>query len=145
MENWLYLIRIVFILIVLLFIQGIINTIQKDVEKNTEEKEIHLLKKKHMNLEAVKGGDKIKLVKNDIDNLEQIYFGRDMNNDIVADDKYISGSHFKISKANEEYIIEDLNSTNGTILNGKILTEPNMLKNNDVISLGEIQFKIHIY
>jgi len=143
-ENWLYLIRIVFILAIFLFIQGIINTIQKDLEPSSKDEAPEIVKRK-LKLEAVKCGERIKLIKGDLDNLEEIHFGRDMNNEIVADDKYISGNHFKINKVNEEYFIEDLNSTNGTILNNKQLGKAENLKNNDIISLGEIQFKVHIY
>lgn len=144
MENWLYLIRIIFILVIFLFIQSIINTIQKDLEPSSTEEEPEIVKRK-LKLEAIKHGERIKLVKGDLDNLDEIHFGREMNNDIVADDKYISGSHFKINKTNEEYFIEDLNSTNGTLLNNKQLDKAEKLKNNDIIGLGEIQFKAHIY
>lgn len=144
MENWLYLIRIVFILVIFLFIQSIINTIQKDLEPSSKDEAPEIVERK-LKLEAVKCGERIKLVKGDLDNLNEIHFGRDMNNDIVADDIYISGSHFKINKINEEYFIEDLNSTNGTLLNNKHLSKVEKLKNNDIIGLGEIQFKVHIY
>lgn len=144
MENWLYLIRIVFILIIFLFIQGIINTIQKDLESDVTE-EAPEIKTKRLKLEVIKGSEKIKLIKDEIDNLEEIHFGRDITNDIVVEDKYISSSHFKINKINEEYYLEDLNSTNGTTLNNRQIDKAVKLKNNDIISLGEIQFKAHVY
>lgn len=144
MENWLYLIRIVFILVIFLFIQSIINTIQKDLESNLVE-EVPEVKTKRLKLEVIKGSEKIKLIKDEIDNLEEIHFGRDITNDIVAEDKYISSSHFKINKINEEYHLEDLNSTNGTVLNNRQIDKAVKLKNNDIISLGEIRFKAHIY
>lgn len=143
MEVWLYLIRIVFILLIFLFLQNIINTIQKDIETEPEEEKPP--KHSKFKLEVVKGADKIKLIRGDIDSLEEINLGRETTNDIVVDDKYISTNHFKIKKINNLYFIEDSGSTNGTFLNGNLLTDRIKLKNNDIISLGSVHFRVNIY
>ncbi|MBU2573214.1 MAG: FHA domain-containing protein [Elusimicrobia bacterium] len=45
--------------------------------------------------------------------------GRKPDNDIVLDNQAVSGRHCKIYQAGDTYFVEDLNSTNGTFVNGK--------------------------
>jgi pSer/pThr/pTyr-binding forkhead associated (FHA) protein len=49
----------------------------------------------------------------------KIRLGRDKANDIVLEDKLVSRRHAVIQKIGEEYFLEDLGSTNGTLVNGK--------------------------
>jgi hypothetical protein len=49
----------------------------------------------------------------------KIKLGRDKANDIVLEDKLVSRRHAVIQKIGEEYFLEDLGSTNGTLVNGK--------------------------
>jgi predicted component of type VI protein secretion system len=63
--------------------------------------------------------------------------GRDPANDLVVDHIEISRNHTKITRVNDIFMIEDLNSTNGTFLNGRRITKSERLKDGDLISLGE--------
>jgi hypothetical protein len=63
--------------------------------------------------------------------------GRDPANDFVVDDIEVSRNHAKITCNEGVYRIEDLNSTNGTLLNGRKILSPEKLKNGDLINLGE--------
>jgi hypothetical protein len=49
----------------------------------------------------------------------RIRLGRDKANDIVLDDKLVSRRHALIQKIKDEYFLEDLGSTNGTLVNGQ--------------------------
>lgn len=71
---------------------------------------------------------------------DELTLGRSSSNNIVIKDPYISKNHFKIIKDEENFFIEDLNSSNGTYLNGDKLEDVAILKNNDVIRIGEIEF-----
>jgi pSer/pThr/pTyr-binding forkhead associated (FHA) protein len=51
-----------------------------------------------------------------------ITVGRSMENDVRMDDKFISRRHLKILKKDKRYFIEDLNSRNGTFVNGDQIT-----------------------
>ncbi|MEA3452195.1 MAG: FHA domain-containing protein [Bacteroidota bacterium] len=66
-------------------------------------------------------------------------FGRQSSNDMVVDNKFISRNHFTIKYQNGNYIISDLNSTSGTIVNGKKI-QTHTLKSNDHIQAGPVQF-----
>jgi pSer/pThr/pTyr-binding forkhead associated (FHA) protein len=63
--------------------------------------------------------------------------GRDPANDFVVEDIEVSRNHAKISCDKEIYRIEDLNSTNGTFINGRKISTPEALKDGDLIRLGE--------
>src|SRR5262245_16450887 len=54
---------------------------------------------------------------------ETITIGRMKGNTIVIEDSSISLMHAKITRKDGEYYLKDLNSTNGTILNGQPLGE----------------------
>ena len=63
--------------------------------------------------------------------------GRDPESDIVIDDIEISRNHLVITSDGETFQIEDLDSTNGSFLNGKKLKKLTDIKNGDLISLGD--------
>ena len=62
---------------------------------------------------------------------ETIYIGRDPENDIQIDDKYISRRHLKLQRKGNQYFIQDLNTKNGTFVNGK------QINPNNPFALGE--------
>ncbi len=67
-----------------------------------------------------------------------VRIGRDMTNDIVLQDPEVSRFHVTLKWTDTGFQLEDLNSTNGTRLNGAPLTpnEPQLLRANDVIQLA---------
>ena len=66
--------------------------------------------------------------------------GRRPYNDIVIDNLAISGEHAVIQMTGGQVYIEDLNSTNGTNLNGKAVKRE-LLHNNDTIEIGKYKIK----
>lgn len=61
--------------------------------------------------------------------------GRKPDNDLVLDDPTVSGHHARIVKIQAAYFLEDLKSTNGTLLNTKAV-DRRQLQDADVISIG---------
>lgn len=75
----------------------------------------------------------------------QMVLGRDESSaDIVLQDPLVSRRHVRISWKAIEFIIEDLGSSNGTLLNGSPLTKAHVLKSGDRIELGNssLQFQV---
>lgn len=66
--------------------------------------------------------------------------GRASDSDIIIDDPYLSSKHALISKRGPKMIIQDLNSTNGTFLNGKKVKKPMHLREKDEVVLGIKRF-----
>ena len=71
---------------------------------------------------------------------ERTTIGRKPHNDIQIDNLAVSGDHAVIVTIMNDCILEDLGSTNGTLVNG-VLAKKHILKNNDVIELGKYKLK----
>lgn len=69
--------------------------------------------------------------------------GRKLHNDIVLDSMVVSGEHcaFKLSGI-ADVTLEDLGSTNGTYINGHMIKSPQLLRDADIITIGNfsVQF-----
>ena len=72
----------------------------------------------------------------------EVTIGRKEDNSIVLNDRHVSANHGKLLIKNEVLFIEDLNSTNGTYLNGNKLKGRAKLSNQDEIRIGSGVFKI---
>jgi hypothetical protein len=66
--------------------------------------------------------------------------GRRPYNDIVIDNLAVSGEHAVLQMSGAEVHLEDLNSTNGTYVNGKAVKKQ-LLQNSDVIEVGKYKIK----
>lgn len=73
-------------------------------------------------------------------NKERLTLGRKAHNDIQIDNLAISGEHAAIVTILNDSFLEDLNSTNGTLVNGQPIKK-HFLKNNDVVELGKYKLK----
>ena len=64
--------------------------------------------------------------------------GRNRDNDVILDDRQVSGRHAKLAFSANQFSVMDLGSLNGTRLNGNPLSarEPNTFRPGDVISVG---------
>ena len=68
--------------------------------------------------------------------------GRSSENDIALSEKTISTSHCRIKVVNDEFVIEDLNSTNGTFIDGKKISKEKLEQGNE-LQLSSIKLKVH--
>jgi pSer/pThr/pTyr-binding forkhead associated (FHA) protein len=66
--------------------------------------------------------------------------GRRPYNDIVIDNLAVSGEHAVIQLSGNDVSLEDLNSTNGTYINGKAVKKQ-QLANSDTIEIGKYKIK----
>lgn len=71
---------------------------------------------------------------------ERMTIGRKPHNDIQIDNLAVSGEHAVIVTIMNDSFLEDLNSTNGTLVNGQPIKK-HFLQNNDVIELGKYKLK----
>ena len=66
--------------------------------------------------------------------------GRRPYNDIVIDNLAVSGEHAVLLMTGNEVFLEDLNSTNGTYVNGKAVKKQ-LLQNADTVEIGKYKIK----
>jgi len=65
---------------------------------------------------------------------ERTTIGRRPFNDIILDNRAISGEHAVVIRSQHDHILEDLGSTNGTFVNGQPIRK-HFLQDNDIIEL----------
>ncbi len=73
---------------------------------------------------------------------DALTFGRAPDNDISLDDPRVSRYHAVLRREGEQLILEDLGSTNGTLVNGKRIYSPHTLQPTETISIGASVFSV---
>jgi S1-C subfamily serine protease len=69
--------------------------------------------------------------------MKTVYIGRNIDNDVVLPDPFVSGKHACIVLNDDgSYFISDLGSRNGTFVNGLTITQSSLYYN-DIVKLGE--------
>ena len=73
-----------------------------------------------------------------------VTIGRDAGSDIVLHDKKASRNHAMLRQlGNGDYYLIDEGSSNGCYVNGKLITAPTLLKDNDRLGIGETEIVFH--
>jgi pSer/pThr/pTyr-binding forkhead associated (FHA) protein len=72
----------------------------------------------------------------------EITIGRADNADLVIKDEFASTHHAKLVLINGEWLLQDLNSTNGTFVNGKRVGTPVSVKANTPVQIGNSIFEL---
>jgi len=72
----------------------------------------------------------------------EIHIGRAISSDLVVNDEYASTQHAKLVLINDEWLVQDLNSTNGTFLGGVRVGIPAVVKLNTPVRVGKTIFEL---
>jgi hypothetical protein len=75
-------------------------------------------------------------------NQPEFFIGRDPQADLQIEDDTLSAIHARVFYKNDQWMAEDLQSTNGTFLNDERLSTPSVLVDGDEINCGKVL--IHI-
>ncbi len=88
---------------------------------------------------AIKKGCKLKNCitgeEMNIDDMDNVLIGRGSDSHIRINSPAVSKVHALISRSGNDWIVEDLDSANGTLLNGEPVTECTVLHNDDIIEI----------
>ncbi len=69
--------------------------------------------------------------------------GRSMEQcEIALNDSFLSSQHARLELQGEEWVLEDLRSTNGTFVNEIEVRDPTVLEDGDVIRVGRVEMKL---
>lgn len=71
-----------------------------------------------------------------------VVVGRAPGADIVIATDFVSGRHARFSLMGASLMVEDLGSTNGTLLNGKKVTSATSCSAGDVVTIGNVDIKV---
>ena len=72
----------------------------------------------------------------------QITIGRAGDSDLIVDDEYASTHHAKLVFINGDWLIQDLDSTNGTFLDGQKVSTPVAVAMNTQVRVGQTTFEL---
>ena len=72
----------------------------------------------------------------------EFFIGRDAQTDMHIPDDTLSAVHARVFYKNSHWMIEDLQSTNGTFINDERLSTPSVLVDGDQITCGEISILV---
>ncbi len=73
---------------------------------------------------------------------EQFTIGRSAESSLVVRDDYTSTHHARLMRWNDQWMIQDLDSTNGTLLEGKKVGIPTPVPLDTPITVGETTFEL---
>ncbi len=68
--------------------------------------------------------------------------GRSPHCDIVLSDSFLSGEHARLERRGQVWVLTDLNSTNGTFLNGFEVSGPTEVHHGDLIRVGRVELRL---
>lgn len=71
-----------------------------------------------------------------------LVIGRGPDADVRIGDEFVSARHALVAPTRDGALVEDLGSTNGTLLNGRPLSGQAALSAGDVIGLGPVEFTL---
>ncbi|WP_368489646.1 FHA domain-containing protein [Clostridium sp. BJN0013] len=134
--------KIIIIGIVYIIIFWALRIMYKDI-KNGSRKSRSLIRKS-FGLEVVNPGKNSNLRKGAVIPVRrEVTIGRKNDNQLILEDPYTSGHHARVYIKNaKDCVLEDLGSTNGTLLNGKKLRGKHYLAPGDEIKIGNTAFKV---
>ncbi|MFV9568215.1 FHA domain-containing protein [Thermoanaerobacter mathranii] len=121
--------KYVLIFLIYLFLYRVFKIVYMDMKGARYERQITAAKLSFLNGERT------------FNLFEVTTIGRSEGCDIVIESPYVSARHAIIRKRGRRFYIQDLNSTNGTFINGKRVKGIAKIKNNDVITLGDVELK----
>jgi pSer/pThr/pTyr-binding forkhead associated (FHA) protein len=67
--------------------------------------------------------------------------GRSKDSDVRIEDRYASGLHARVFSREGHFVVEDMGSTNGTLLNGATLKGEAELIDGDTVQIGDTEFR----
>ena len=74
-----------------------------------------------------------------------ISIGRDASCQYVIPEEAVSGHHARISYHHQQWWVEDLNSTNGTLINDEPVSVPTVIISGDELQVGKISIRLTIH
>ena len=77
-----------------------------------------------------------------VDMLGPVIVGRSPSSDVVINEPYVSATHARFTLQGPALVLEDLHSTNGTLVNGRSIVQPVTLRDGDEIQVGDVVMRV---
>lgn len=133
-----YAFTIVIIGIIYLIIWTSLKIMNKDIKSNGRKNG----ERKSGGFEILEPGNSANLKKGGVIPIKgEITIGRKEGNTFILDDPYVSAFHAKVYIKNNDYIIKDLDSTNGILINDNRVDGEISLNSGDIVKVGNTILK----
>jgi hypothetical protein len=132
-----WVVRILFLVLLYVFLFGIARALLRDLRAAAREPTVELGR---LVVVASPGGEPAAGSTLALDAITTL--GRDVNNAVVVDDEFVSAEHAVLTFRGRTWYVEDLNSTNGTFVNGSQVDGVAPLGYGDEIQLGQVRLRL---
>lgn len=134
-------VKYIFVLIMYLFIFGIMRMVYLDIKSMSNRKA--KVNGRYPYLKLLNQREQLNFKIEEAYTLDRsLSIGRAGDSDIVLDDPFLSKRHALFTVKEDQVFLEDMNSRNGTFLNGSrvVKNEGIILADGDKIKMGNIEF-----
>jgi len=132
-----WILRILFLALLYVFLYRVIRTLMRDLRSAAREPGTSLGR---LVVVASPSGEPDPGRSFDLDAITTL--GRDVNNAIVIEDPFASSEHAVLTYRGRGWYVEDLGSTNGTYVNGRIVAAVAPLGFGDEIAIGQVRLRL---
>jgi hypothetical protein len=133
----LWAVRILFLLLIYLFLARVIRALLRDLRAAAHEPEV---RPGRLVVLASPSGEPPAGHSFALDVVTPL--GRDVNNAIVVDDPFASAEHAVLTFRGRSWYLEDLGSTNGTYINGRPVAGVAPIGFGDELQIGEVRMRL---
>ncbi len=132
-----WVVRLLFLLMLYLFLFGIARMLLRDLSAASREPTTELGRLAVVASPAGEPAEGSTLALDAITTL-----GRDVNNAIVVDDPFASAQHAVLTFRGRTWYVEDLDSTNGTFVNGSPIEGASPIGYGDEVQIGRVRLRL---
>jgi FHA domain len=132
-----WIVRILFLALLYVFLFGIARALLRDLRAAAREPTVEIGR---LVVVASPGGEPEAGTTLPLDAITTL--GRDVNNAIVVEDQFVSAEHAVLTFRGRTWYVEDLESTNGTFVNGSPVDGLAPLGYGDELQLGEVRLRL---
>ena len=133
----LWLIRIIFLGLLYYFLYRVVRALLRDLRAATRESSPELGR---LVVLASPNGEPAAGTALTLDVITTL--GRDVNNSIVIDDPFASADHAVLTFRGRAWFVEDLDSTNGSYVNGNPIQGVSALTFGDELQIGQVRLRL---
>jgi hypothetical protein len=132
-----WVVRLLFLALLYLFLFGVARALLRDLRAAAREPIAELGR---LVVVASPAGEPVAGTTLSLDAITTI--GRDVNNAIVVDDQFVSAEHAVLTYRGRTWYVEDLDSTNGTFVNGARVEGVAPLGYGDELQIGQVRLRL---
>lgn len=137
------LLRIAVVLLLYFFLYQVLRSVLRDLRNTSQTPGGTNGRSPYGQLRVVRAGQSGVTVNKEFALGPSNIIGRSMENcEIALNDTFLSGQHARLELRGEEWILEDLNSTNGTFLNEIEVRDAATVEEGDIVRVGRVELKL---